>query len=187
MRTVLLFIIGLLFTNIKNVIFILALTILSLILSYFKRFYGLLLYSITLIYLVNQLVLENLFSVNGFYAIIFLILPSFLFLDTLIQRNIQFNEKYPIYLIPLISAILGFYNISTFLYTVLLFYTLYERFRYLDKVLIVKIFFLFITPIIALYIFYLLFLNIFNSGVSQCSVLISISGILLIIYKIKKF
>ncbi len=187
MEAILLSIIGLLFINIKNIIFILFLIALSLALSYFKKFYGLFLYSITLIYIVNQLNLENLFSLDGFYTIIFFVIPTFLFLDTLLKKDIKFSIFYFIYLAPLIFAMFGFYELSTFSYITLLLYLLYNRFKYLDKILIIKISLLFVVPIIILYILYVNFPDIFNTGIPQCSVLISISGILLIIYRLKKF
>ncbi|MDK2789555.1 MAG: hypothetical protein PWP15_62 [Methanothermococcus sp.] len=201
---------GIIFLNFLNSEYVLLGLLISFLISYFKKVYGLLAYIICLIYASNNIVIGNLFSYDFLYIIIYLIVPSILGLDLILKRDTSFETKYLVFLAPLIFAYLLMYlgiesiESTTLVYVLFLMYAIYLNHlnevkvsyenqgfsfnfgREVNRTLLLTVFSMVSIPILILYILYVQYPNVLSDARSQCSILIGFSGIMLLIYNLKK-
>ena len=182
---------GIIFLDIPYKHYILLGIIVSLILVYLKKFWGFMVYLITLLWLSNLLLVEDLFSLDMLYTTLFVILPAVLYLDALLKRDFNLDLKLlGIFSIPLILTILNIGGEIPLIltYTLLLIYAIYLNFKdNIPKVdTVVKIFLGVLIPIILVYILSISFPDILSYPRSQISILLGFTGLYLLLYRFSK-
>ena len=185
---------GILFIDIPYKNYILMGILLSFILIYFKKIWGFLIYLITLLWLSNLLTVKNIFSLDMAYTTIYVILPTILYLDTLLKRDFNLDLKLlGMFSTPLIVYLLLYiFNIDgdillTLTYAPFLIYAIYLNFKGdIHKVNnIIKISIGVLIPILTLYLLYIGFPDILSYPRSQISILLGFTGLYLLIYKFR--
>ena len=101
MYRILLLLEGIIFLNIPYKEYLLMGIILSILLTYFKKFLGFIIYLAVLIWLSNELFVKNIFSLDFIYALIYSIIPSLLGLESILKKDIGVDAKTVIFIIPL--------------------------------------------------------------------------------------
>ncbi|MBW9223440.1 hypothetical protein KKP90_02435 [Methanothermococcus sp. SCGC AD-155-E23] len=182
---------GIIFLDIPYKHYILLGIIVSLILAYLKKFWGFMVYLITLLWLSNLLLVEDLFSLDIIYTTLFVILPAVLYLDALLKRDFNLDLKLlGIFSTPLILTILNIGGEIPLIltYTLLLIYAIYLNFKdNIPKVdTVVKIFLGVLIPIILVYILSICFPDILSYPRSQISILLGFTGLYLLLYRFSK-
>jgi len=166
----------------------------SFVLVYFKKFWGIILYITTLLWLSNLLIVKNIFSLDTLYTVVYILFPTILQLDALLKRDFNLDIKLlGIFLTPLVVySLLHILKVDgdpilTLTYTLLLIYAVYLDFKgdVPEVNSIIKIFIGVIIPILTLYFLYVSFPDVLSYPRSQISVLLGITGLYLILYKIK--
>ena len=182
---------GIILVDIPYKHYILLGIIVSLILVYLNKFWGFIIYLITLLWLSNLLLVEDLFSLDMLYTTLFVILPAVLYLDALLKRDFNLDLKLlGIFSTPLILTILNIGGeISLILtYTLLLIYAIYLNFK--DNIpkmdTLVKIFLGVLIPIVTLYILSISFPDPLSYPRSQISILLGFTGLYLLLYRFSK-
>lgn len=126
------------------------------------------------------------------------------------KRDTSFETKYLVFLAPLIFAYLLMYlgiesiESTTLVYVLFLMYAIYLNHlnevkvsyenqgfsfnfgREVNRTLLLTVFSMVSIPILILYILYVQYPNVLSDARSQCSILIGFSGIMLLIYNLKK-
>jgi len=185
---------GILFIDVPYKNYILIGILLSFILVYLKKFWGFVIYLITLLWLSNLLLVKNMFSLNLIYTIIYLILPVILYLDALLKRDFNLDLKIlGMFSTPLVVYLLLYVlNIDgdillTLTYTPFLIYGIYLNFKdNIPKInSLIKIFIGVLIPVLALYLLYIGFPDILSYPRSQISILLGFTGLYLLIYKFR--
>ncbi|AEH07370.1 hypothetical protein [Methanothermococcus okinawensis] len=197
MYRILLLLEGIIFLNIPYKEYLIVGIFLSLLAIYFKKFLGFIIYLIVLLWLSNELFIKNIFSLDFIYALVYLIFPSLLSLETILKKDISLNDKTAIFIIPLILYFIddifrvlnNFQNLITIVYGIFLIYALYLNFQdelyKINKILILKIMSMVVIPIFIVYLLYIFYPDLLSNPKSQISLIIGFTGIFLLTYKIK--
>ncbi|MBW9222969.1 hypothetical protein KKP88_00985 [Methanothermococcus sp. SCGC AD-155-K20] len=188
---------GIMFINIPYKNYILIGILLSYILSYFKKFWGFMVYLITLLWLSNLIIIKNIFSLDIFYVIVYALFPSILYLEALFKRDVMWDIRLlGVFLIPLlVYLLLTILNIEksdiilTLTYMPLLIYGTYLNFKEdipnINKNLLIKIAMGVLIPLGIIYLLYINFPDILSYPRSQISIILGFVGLFILLYKVK--
>ncbi|MBW9221294.1 hypothetical protein KKP91_03750 [Methanothermococcus sp. SCGC AD-155-M21] len=188
---------GIMFINIPYKNYILMGILLSYILSYFKKFWGFMVYLITLLWLSNLIIIKNIFSLDIFYVILYALFPSILYLEALFKRDVIWDIRLlGVFLIPLlVYLLLTILNIEksdiilTLTYMPLLIYGIYLNFKgdipNINKNLLIKIAMGVLIPLGITYLIYINFPDILSYPRSQISIILGFVGLFILLYKVK--
>lgn len=185
---------GVFFINIPYKNYILIGILLSFIIAHFKKFWGFLIYLITLLWLSNSLTVKNPFSLDMVYTAVYVLYPAVLYLDALLKRDFNLDVKLlGIFFIPLIVYfLLGVLDIEgdillTLIYAPLLIYSIYLNFKEDIQVdtLPIKILAGILIPPVLLYILSTNFPDIFYHPKPQILILFGFTGLYILICKIR--
>ncbi len=195
MYRILLILEGLILINIPYKEYILMGILASILLMYFKKILGIIVYIIVLLWISNELFVRNIFSLNFIYLLTYIIFPSLLCLEFILKKDIDYNIKNLIFIIPFglyyIMNILSFEqnNLITIIYGLFLIYALHLNFQEdlnkINKILILKLSSMIFIPIFIIYLLYIFYPDILSNPKSQISLIIGFTGIFLLTYKIK--